>query len=727
MFGLPIIDIVAIAVYFAVVVAIGIWASRHIKSQEDFFLGGRRFGKFVQTFAAFGQATSSDNAVGLSVLVSRNGVAGIWQSITQVFALPIYWITSVWYRRLRLLTLGDFFEERYKSKGIASFYAIVSSIFFMIVIALGFTALTKTVSAITEKPKTEWTQQEQLEFQHAQEFDSLKTITPELLTVAQESRITELRRENPRQHFSYLNETIMLWAVALIVILYSVAGGLEAAFLTDTLQGIFILILSCLLLPFAGMKINATFGGSGLPGIIEAAKSRLSAENFELWGSPAMVDFTWYFILVLLIMSQINVGVQANQLVASGSAKDEYTARWGFTTGIFIKRWATLLWGITALLLVVLYQSTVENPDYLWGYACRDLLGPFNLGLVGLMIACLMAALMSTADALMITASSLLTHNFLRTIRPNMPETSYVTAGRLFGCVVVLGGAFIATFFDNVMQIMKLLWEFNIVLAASFWLGMKWRRANRAGAWASMLATLIIFGLIPALAPMVPGMRANPRLLKTVDSINISRTYVARDIDVEKREAEIVRWENSPDPKKQQSTQPLPLTAGENFTKSYQTPRESIFWTHGLKLDAEGNPYGAGRLNPELMLLDLVGLDLAKNPYALNESIRMSIRTVFPFLILIIVSLCTKPQDKESLDRFYVKMKTPVHDDKEQDLREMELSYQNPDRFDYRKLFPDSNWEFDRFTKTDIKGIAFFSGGAVTIFLALYAVALLGR
>lgn len=727
MLGLPIADIIAIAVYFAVVIAIGFWASRHIRNQEDFFLGGRRFGKFVQTFAAFGQATSSDNAVGLSVLVSRNGVAGIWQSITQVFALPIYWITSVWYRRLRLLTLGDFFEERYRSKGMASFYAMVSSVFFMIVIALGFTALTKTVSAIVEKPQSEWTQAEQLEFTHAQELEELARLDAAYMTADQVQRLKALRMEEPQKHFSYLNETAMLWIVALIVVLYSVSGGLEAAFLTDTLQGIFILVLSFLMLPFAGAKINAVFGGSGISGIIDAARARLSAENFELWGSPAMVDFTWYYIIVLLIMSQINVAVQANQLVASGSAKDEYTARWGFTTGIFIKRWATLLWGITALLLVVLYRNVVDNPDYLWGYACRDLLGALNIGLVGLMISCLMAALMSTADALMITASSLLTHNFLRTMWPNLSEGSYVKAGRIFGFVVVFGGAFIAMFFDNVIQIMKLLWEFNIVLAAGFWLGMKWRRANRTGAWASMLVTLLLFGIIPVATPLIPGVRESPRLLKTVEPIEMTRTYVAREVDVETRQKEIGQWQLLSDAEKKAVEQPLPLVVGETFNKSYKTPRESIFWTHGLKMNEDGNLYGAGRLNPELWLLDRLGVDLAKNPYALNESIRMSVRTALPFLILIIVSLCTKPMEKEWLDRFYVKMKTPVHDDREQDLREIELSNQNPDRFNHRRMFPNTNWEFEKFTKTDVKGIAFFSFGAILIFLSLYGIALLGR
>jgi len=58
MLGLSLLDILVIILYFAVIIGIGVWSSRRIRSQEDFFLAGRGLGKLVQTFAAFGQATS---------------------------------------------------------------------------------------------------------------------------------------------------------------------------------------------------------------------------------------------------------------------------------------------------------------------------------------------------------------------------------------------------------------------------------------------------------------------------------------------------------------------------------------------------------------------------------------------------------------------------------------------------------------------------------------------
>lgn len=152
MYGLTIIDIATIFVYFLVVLGMGYYSSRRIKNQEDYFLGGRRFGKLIQTFAAFGQGTSVENAVGMTVITARNGITGVFQAISGIFYLPLYWITSIWYRRLRTITLGDFFEERFNSKGIAAFYAIVSAVFFMLIIGLGFLAMSKTITAITEKP-----------------------------------------------------------------------------------------------------------------------------------------------------------------------------------------------------------------------------------------------------------------------------------------------------------------------------------------------------------------------------------------------------------------------------------------------------------------------------------------------------------------------------------------------------------------------------------------------
>ncbi len=727
MFGFAIVDIIAIALYFIVIIGIGVYASLRIKNQEDYFLGGRRFGKFIQTFAAFGQGTSAENAVGMSVVVARNGLAGILQQLIGIFHLPFFWITSIWYRRLRTITLGDFFEERYGSKGLAATYAVISAFFFMIVIGLGFVAMSKTISAISEKPYEELSKEETIEYNKAQELEALENTDYRLLSSAEKEKLEVLRVEKPNKLFSYLDENLIMWLVAIFVILYAAFGGLEAAFLSDTLQGILILILSFLLLPFSYFKIQSTFNVEGISGVIGTAKSMLPEASFNLWGSPAMTDFTWYYLLAIMVTLFLTTCVQANQLVATGSAKDETTARTGFTTGIFMKRAATLFWGVTAILLVILYSNHLNNPDYLWGVASRELLGTLGIGLLGLMASALLAALMSTATALMLTTTSLLTHNLVRPMFPDLKEKSYVKIGGVLGFFVITGGVLISLQFDNVFQILKLIWEFYIVIAAAFWLGIKWRKANRTSAWISVASTALLFIILQIAVPLIPGVKTNSYLVKTVEPIKTSRIYTAREVDIQERNKEIDVWKQLKNKGIEAGQMPVPLNRGEKFEKVYVTPQTSIFWTQGLKKNEKGEVYGSGMLSLELVFLDAIGFDLAKNPHALNETYRLLFRTLWPFLILVIFAFFTKPDDKKRLDRFFAKMKTPAIADKEEDARQVQLSMENPSRFDYKKMFPNSNWEFEKFEKEDIKGIIWTVIGGGVIFFLLFLISLIGK
>lgn len=727
MFGLQWIDIAVIFVYFAIVIAIGVWASRRIKNQEDYFLAGRRFGKFIQTFAAFGQATSADSAVGVTTTTFSNGIAGVWSALLYLFATPMYWMVMPWMRRLRLITLGDFFEERYGSKLMAGLYAVIGSVGMMTIISVGFAAMTKTVVALTPKTVEQYTVQEKEEYHKAVTRDQLEARNRDSLSPQESRQLEQLRMQKPRKMFFHLNAGLVIWIVCAIVLVYAVAGGLEAAFLTDTLQGIFIIILSLMLFPFAFNKINALFGGSGVMDALQTMHAQLPQSYLEILGSPVTQDFTWYYIAALTIMVTINVVIQPNSLIATASAKGEYECRFGFVTGSYMKRICTVLWGFFALLAVVLYQNKVHDPDLVWGYATLDLLRPLNAGLIGLMIACLMAALMSTADAMMITGSSLITHNIYRPLFPHRPETHYVFVGRIAGAGVVIGGALIAIRFDTILQLLKLWWELNVMVAAAFWLGMKWRRATRPAAWCSIVSTMTLFFLLPIFAPAVmPSLRTADPLLKTTHPRQITRRYQAGEMDVRQRQQEFDKWNENADA---HLDTPMPqlLTVGQTYERTYVLPSQSIFWTLGIKTDSEGKTYGSGMLSLELVVLDKLGFDLRLNPYALNETIRILIRTFTPFAVLIVISFLTRRDDKTMLDRFYVKMKTPVRTDRQEDARQMQLSYEHPQRFDDRKLFPGTEWEFDKWDKTDTIGFLISTVVAVLVIFFLMGLMTIGK
>ena len=728
MYNFPILDLVVIALYFLIVIGIGIWSMRRIKNQEDYFLAGRRFGKFVQTFADFGQGTSASTCVGVTTTTYSNGAAGIWGFFLYLFATPLYWMIVPWLRRLRVLTTGVFFEERYGSKRMAGVYAIIGAISMTATISVGFIAMTKTVVALAPKQVSEFSAGELTEYNLALELDDLKNADYKTLNDSQKQRFAELTQRNPRKFFSHINENVLIWVVCLAVLIYAVAGGLEAVMLTDVMQSMFIIILSVILIPFGWSKINSIYGGSGFLDAMRTMHTRLPESFFEIFGSPTTIDFTWYYILAISLLEIINSIVLPNALVAAGSAKSEYPCRFGYVVGCFIKRFVTVFWCFFALMAVVLYRDKVYNPDLVWGYATLDLLGPLKIGLVGLMTACLMAALMSTADTLMITGSGLLTHNIYRPLVSGKSERHYIFVGRTIGSLILIGAAVIAVQFDTILQIVKLSWEINVMVAASFWLGMKWRRANRISAWCSIIVTTMLFFVLPMAAPALwPSLRTNSYLLKTTKPEPVVKIYTAHQIDVDARERDIESWEKLSDSEKAGIPRPQLLESGKKFEKTYRLPNKSIFWTKGIKINDDDGRQGYGALNLSLVLFDKLGWDLSSNPYAVNETIRILLRTGIPFLILLIIALLTKPDDKKMLDRFFVKMKTEVLADHAADARELEESYANPARFNHKKLFPNSNWEFDKWDKVDYVGLSISVLGVFAVLGLLMFLVTIGK
>lgn len=705
MLGLGIIDIIVISVYFMFVIGIGIWASKRIKNQEDYLLGGRKFGKLVQTFASFGQATSADGPVGVATTTFRNGAAGIWSALLMVFSTPLFWITSPWMRRMRVLTMGDFYEERYASKKMAATYALVASVGMMGLLSVGYTAMSKTILAITPKQVSEYSIEEQKEYSLALELSGLEEKDSKTLTPAENERLKELRMLNPNSIFSHINESILIWAVCFIIIFYAVMGGLEAAFYTDMLQGSFIILLSFILIPFSWFKISEQFGSEG-ESALKILHEKLPESFFEIFGSPTIIDFTWYFIIAAAIVAGVTVVTQPNQLVTNAAAKDEHSARFGFVTGVFLKRFCTILWGVLGLSAILLYTGKIQNSDLVWGYATRDLLGPLGLGFVGLMVASMMAALMSTADALMLTVSGLLLHNIYRPLVAAKSETHYIWAGRIFGGLFLIGSAIVATQFDGIFEILKLVWEFFVIFAAAFWLGLKWRRANRQGAWASILITLCVFYLFPLLlSNIIPELKTNGTMLLQTEPEPVMRTYTAREVDVEQRVKEIEVWEELNAKGESVGERPEEIKLGEKFTKAFVLPSKTIFWSKQPALNENGAPEARGYFYPELLLLNSLGFNLHKMPYALNETIRMMVRLISPFLILILVSLLTKPNEDDSIKQFFLKMRTKVRGlGAEVDKQDLEDSLANPEKTKDVLLFPETNLEIYKWNKQDIYG-----------------------
>jgi len=79
---MQLLDYVVLVGYFGVMILIGYLCSRRIKGQDDFFMGGRGFGKLLQTFAAFGAGTGSSDPVNTGRGVFVGGMSGMWSVMT---------------------------------------------------------------------------------------------------------------------------------------------------------------------------------------------------------------------------------------------------------------------------------------------------------------------------------------------------------------------------------------------------------------------------------------------------------------------------------------------------------------------------------------------------------------------------------------------------------------------------------------------------------------------
>jgi SSS family solute:Na+ symporter len=141
-------DILVLTAYFIILIIIGFVCAKRVKSQEDFFMGGRSFGKLLQTFAAFGIGTGSSDPVNTARTTFTGGMSGMWSVMYWLFATPFYWITGVWSRRMRHLTLGDWFVERYESRRLGAAYAIFGILFQIIYGSMLFSAIGKVAAPI---------------------------------------------------------------------------------------------------------------------------------------------------------------------------------------------------------------------------------------------------------------------------------------------------------------------------------------------------------------------------------------------------------------------------------------------------------------------------------------------------------------------------------------------------------------------------------------------------
>jgi Na+/proline symporter len=278
-----------------------------------------------------------------------------------------------------------------------------------------------------------------------------------------------------------VNEIVV--AMTGLFMLYSLIGGLVAAAWTDLFQGFLIIVLSFMLVPLGWTVVG------GLHGM----KASLEPFRFSL-STPAGVG-PWV-ILMLTVNGLVGIMAQPQQLATNGTGRDERTCRIGMFYGNFVKRVCTVGWALVGLIVAAMMAqgradaAMLRDPENAFGFACRELLFP---GALGLMIASILAANMSTCSALLVDSGAVFTEGlYRRRLVPNRPDHHYVWVGRLSGLAISIVGVLYAVYLiKSVLYTFLLTETLATFVGISLVGGLVWRRANRWGALASLVAALL--------------------------------------------------------------------------------------------------------------------------------------------------------------------------------------------------------------------------------------------
>ncbi|MHB1034804.1 MAG: sodium:solute symporter family protein [Pirellulales bacterium] len=416
--------------YFVGITAFGLWMSRKIKTSGGYFLGDRKLPWWVMIGQAFGTGTNAENPVAQAGASFSAGFATIWYQWKNMLVTPFYWLMAPWYRRSERTTIGEILEDRY-GRGTALVYTVFAIAFF--VFSQG--AMLKGAGKI--------------------------------IAVATGGEI--------------ISPNGVVLAMTVTFLLYSFFGGLIASAYTDFIQGFLIIVLSFMLIP-AGLETVGGFRG---------LHASLPPGFFRVYSEVSGLDA--FTIAMLTLNGLVGITAQPHMLSMNATGRSERGGRIGQTFGNLVKRFCTIGWALTGLIVaaMVVQQGTkLADKEQAFGYASLHLL---PTGLVGLMVSCVLAANMSTCSNFMVNTGALFTRNIYRDVfRAEAGDHELLTVGRISGLGLTLLGVVFALAVDQVLQAFLFTETLTAFLGIMFLGGILWKRANRYGA---LTATLLSFGL----------------------------------------------------------------------------------------------------------------------------------------------------------------------------------------------------------------------------------------
>ena len=415
------VDWTIIALYFAIIMGLAWWVIRQKqRTSTDYFLAGRHLGWLIVGASIFSSNIGSEHLVGLAGSGATDGVAMAHYELHAWCLLVLGWVMVPFYMRSKVFTMPEFLERRFSpaSRTVLSLISLVAYILTKIAVGIFAGGIVFSV------------------------------LLPEVRFLGLDS----------------------FWVGSILVIVftgvYTVLGGLKAVAYTEAMQT-FVLIIGSTLVMIFGLK---ALGGWG------ELRAIAGSEMFNLWKPlvPAGVEGTWapikeagrmawyfndnYPWIGMLFCAPI-IGLWywcTDQYIVQRAlgAPNEREARRGSITAAFFKLLPVFIFiipGMIAFALAKSGQSPALQQELFntSGELIRVnaqkafpllVTAVLPIGVRGIVVAGLLAALMSSLAGVFNASSTLFTMDFYQRLRPKVSQARLVQMGRLATSVMVLIG-----------------------------------------------------------------------------------------------------------------------------------------------------------------------------------------------------------------------------------------------------------------------------------------------
>ena len=435
MTNIPLLDLVVIAGYFLILLGISVWAARREKNvSADYFLASRDVGWFAVGASLFASNIGSEHLVGLAGTGAASGLAvGHFEWLACLILLLLGWLFVPFYLKSGVYTMPEFLERRYNPAARAYFTWVSVIGYVLTKISVTLFAGGVVMRAVTGLDM--WTS-----------------------------------------------------AGVLIVItgLYTILGGLRAVIYTEVMQAVVLIVGSATL---AVLGLHAVGGWSGL-------EARVPPDFFSMWKPINHPNFPWTGIVFGAPILGVWYWCTDQHIVQRVlAARNVSEARTGTIFAGFLKILPVFIFVLPGIVAAALYpEIRAGSADAAYPTLVTRLL---PAGFKGLVLAGMLAALMSSLASAFNSCSTLLTWDVYRKLRPQASEARLVAVGRVTTVLLVGLGLLWIPFMKYISpQLYIYLQSVQAYIAppiaACFLLGVLYPRLNGTGALTALWTGLVI-------------------------------------------------------------------------------------------------------------------------------------------------------------------------------------------------------------------------------------------